>query len=677
MEPSIASSKSNDQILAEALERGYVLLNISKVVTSGAAGSGKTGTRYVLLGVNPSPVRSSTSLFHIWRVFCDKLLATNKLARWFTVSFSHLNEMIAKAIKKGVSHEPVKHQDVSKASNFGDRSESSELDSDTISSDFSMKRKGATEKGKKQGKQEDYTITRQDILQMMKEHTGSDELMRLHWIYFIDSGGRPQFYDLLPAFVKDKTVIMLIVKLSERLDEYPTIQYYKHGDKYEEHISRSTNYQILQQYCSTLVSGGKDSCVLVIGTHRDFPCDETIEQKDEIIAGLLKSLGNHLIQQCPLEGKVLYPLNAKCPSQTDFDMAALIRRQITNKNCTQQVKVPIAWFLLEQDIQQLENSVISLQDCRQLALPLKIDHQALSAALQYFNRFCILLYFPVALPNVVFTSSQVVIDKVTEIVDFSYYLKSLEDEHSERRQWSTFLDFGIVTKEMLLEKFPSHYVPNIFTVNDLLDLFQHLLIVAQLNCSEFVMPAMLPVISPQDINRLEPSFGSLNPLLIYFPDGCAPGGTFCCLSTYLVSRCGWRIADTFYRNMLKFEVGNITVTLIDNFYYFKVYIQGPSSTLSSTCKWVVSSISTGLSKAYIALNYGTVDHSVGVLCPCGKGEHAATLDKQLLHWTCTQTSNVSGKVNEEFAPWHHLHSYVELSSEASKCIICYYICNVL
>ena len=378
MEQSIASSKSNDQILAEALERGYVLLNISKVITSGAAGSGKTCTRCVLLGEKPPAVHSSTALFHISRVFRDishELIATDKLARWFTVSLSQLNEMIAKAIKKGVGHKPVKREDVSKASKF----EISELDSDTNTSDSGLKhRKSATD---------------EDVKRMMEEHTGSDELIRLHWIYFIDSGGQPQFYDLLPAFVKDKSIILLIVKLSERLDEYPTVQYYRNGNEYKEYSSRSTNYQILQQYCHTLVSGGKDSCVLVIGTHRDCPCDETIEQKDAIIAELLKSsLKNHLIQQSPEEGKILYPLNAKCPSQADFDMAGLIRRRVTNEHCTQQVKVPIAWFLLEQDIQQSENSVISLQGCRQIASPLKsksssLCRSAILRQIQYFALF--------------------------------------------------------------------------------------------------------------------------------------------------------------------------------------------------------------------------------------------------------------------------------------------------
>ena len=674
--------QSNDQILAKALEKGYVLLNISKVITSGAAGSGKTCTRHVLLvGERPPPRRISTALFHVSRVFRDisrELVATDKVARWFPVSGPHLNEIIAKAIKKGVSHEAIQHENTGVASKSGieeavEQEDASESELETVMNDLLAERKDPTLEYDAEQITSEHTITtRQDILRLMEEHTGSDELMRLHWIYFIDSGGQPQFHDLLPAFVKNKSVILLVIKLSERLEEYPTIQYYSaDGTAYKEYVSRASNIQILQHYCRTLVSSNKDCYVLVVGTHRDITCnEESIEEKDKIIAHLLEpSLGNHLVKQYAQDRKILYPLNAQNPSQEDFGMAALIRKEITKQKCTQQFKVPIAWFLLEQDIQQKgrANGVISLRECLQLACQLKMNQQALQAALEYFNKLSILLYFPLALPDIVFTDSQVIIDKVTEIVSHSYYLRSLEEENSERQQWSDFLNFGVVSREMLLKQFPTHYMPKLFTVDELLELFQHLLIVAQLNCNEFVMPAVLPEITTGDLKNLEPSIRSLTPALIYFPDGCAPGGVFCCLSVHLISEYGWRIADAFYRNYLKFKVGNITVTLIDSFHYFKVYVQDPNVSLPfSACKWVIASISTGLSKAYVALNYDKIDHSIGILCPCKKEEHVATLDKQLLHWTCTKNLNIKGKMSAEFAPWHHLHNQVELPTETSK-----------
>ena len=631
-----------------------MLVNISKVVTSGAAGSGKTCTKHVLLGETPPAERTSTPLFDVSEVFRDisrELVATDKLAQWFRVSYDHLNTMIAKAIKKGVSHEDALHKEIS---------DDGDLVSEQIHQlkpairDPSIER---TEPGMKEVTSTSKHTTRQEILQLMEENTGSDELMRLHWIYFIDSGGQPQFHDLLPAFVKNKSAIMLIIKLSESLNEYPRIQYYRAGKIYGEYVSRSTNLQILQHYCRTLVSGNRDCRVFIVGTHRDCPCNETINKKDEIIEHILKgSLGNNLVGRSSQEGKILFPLNAKKPEEKDFKMAGLIRSRITEENCSQQFKVPIAWFLLEQDIQQLGNSVISMKECVCLASELKMNPQTLRAALEYFDKLNILLYFPQILPNVVFTNSQVIVDKVTEIVEFSFYLRGLEEENSERQQWSDFVNYGIISRRMLTELFPKHFIDHLFTVDELLYLFQHLLIVAQLNYHDFLMPAVLPEIPAAYLSRWQPS--SLTPVLIYFPDGCAPGGAFCCLSVYLISKCGWRIADTFYRNRLKFELenypANVTLTLIDRFQYFQVYLQGPPTLIHSICKWVVASISTGLDKACVALNYDTINHSIAIPCPCKKIEieHAATLDKQ--YWTCTKLLDTCGKMNEDFTPWHHL-----------------------
>ena len=669
---------SNDLILANALDQGYVLLNISKVVTSGAAGSGKTCTKHVLLGENPPLRRISTALFHVSRVFRDisrELVATDKVARWFPVSVSHLNEMIARAIKKGVRHEGTTSAGISRRVEHEDASEVIESEQGTVTNDI-WKDSTLEYDAEQISSEHNTTITtRQDILRLMEKNTGSDELMRLHWIYFIDSGGQPQFHDLLPAFVKNKSVILLVIKLSEQLEDYPTIQYYSaDGTGYKEYVSRATNIQILQHYCRTLVSNNKDCCVLVVGTHRDIPyIEESIEEKDKIIAHLLgPSLGKHLVKQCEKDGKILYPLNAQYPSQEDFGMAASIRKEITKQNCTQQYKVPIAWFLLEQDIQQKGKAkgVISLEECLQLAYQLKMNQKALLAALEYFDKLSILLYFPLTLPDVVFTDSQVIIDKVTEIVSHSYYLRSLEEESSERQQWSDFLNFGIVSRDLLTKHFPKHYVPKLFAVDELLELFQHLLIVAQLNCNEFVMPTVLPEISIEDLDCFKQSLESLSPALFCFTDGCAPGGAFCCLSVYLISECGWKIADTFCRNCLVFNVGSITVTLIDCFHYFEVYIEDSNlfSSPFSVCKWVMASISSGLDKACIALNYDEINHSIGILCPCKKEkyEHAAVLDKQLVYWTCTKNSSIKKRISEDFAPWHHLHNQVELPTKTSK-----------
>ena len=98
-------------------------------------------------------------------------------------------------------------------------------------------------------------------------------------------------------------------------------------------------------------------------------------------------------------------------------MCALIRKHIQDKKYA---PTPIGWFLLEQDIiKASKGGVISKTACLGIASILNIDAEALTAALNYFE-LNIFLYYPSVLPKVVFTDPQILLNKVTELVRFSY-----------------------------------------------------------------------------------------------------------------------------------------------------------------------------------------------------------------------------------------------------------------
>ena len=92
------------------------------------------------------------------------------------------------------------------------------------------------------------------------------------WIHFIDSGGQPEFHDLLPLFIHNTSIVIFVFKLSEGLDQKPTVEYYgSHcpiGDKY---VSYLTHNEILEHSLKILnVRQSKCPTILVIGTHKDI-----------------------------------------------------------------------------------------------------------------------------------------------------------------------------------------------------------------------------------------------------------------------------------------------------------------------------------------------------------------------------------------------------------------------
>ena len=116
-------------------------------------------------------------------------------------------------------------------------------------------------------------------------------------------------------------------------------------------------------------------------------------------------------------------------------------------------KIPVGWFLLEQDIRMLaDKGVISLQKCQDIATRLKINADNLVPALKYLDELNILLYYPSLLPGVIFAEPQTLLNKLTELVAYSYKLRCGQINEPLTGEWKRFQDEGVVTFQMLQDE---------------------------------------------------------------------------------------------------------------------------------------------------------------------------------------------------------------------------------
>ena len=509
------------------------------------------------------------------------------------------------------------------------------------------------------------SVSRLELLQIMENKTRSKPL-HLHWIQFIDSGGQPQFHELLQAFIRNTSVVMIVLKLSESLDSFPEIAYYDRqtgqlcGNTY---TSSLRNDQIIQR-CIRTLSKDKQSRVLVVGTHLDlaYKSPESIEDKNKKLLEMLTlALGKKLITRSP--DKVVFPLNALTPGEDDQKVAGEIRGEIAkDKHLSEPYKVPIAWFLLEQDMQKLERSVVNLHTCYQLGSILHMTKTTVNAALDYFHELNIILYYPSTLPNVVFVSPQVIVDKVTELIECSFYLRGRpeSEEMDSDERWQTFVDHGELSVETLADpKFFKHFVPELFTPHQLLLVFQNLFIVAPISDATYFMPSLLPEIVSEELEAYQPTTDIDSPVLVYFPDGCCPGGAFCCLCVYLISKCGWKTEGKLFRNYLMFHVGceNHEVVIIDAFRYFEVYLNAPSYVAFEISSTILHHIKSGLKEAATSLHQEEIRYHFAVLCPsnkestCDSSPHAAVVSNTGQYWTCTKDPKFTGELDKQQATW--------------------------
>ena len=690
------TSAAAQKILEEALEKGYVECHIWKVLVTGAAGSGKTTLKYRLFGEEPPSLRCSTALAEAAvRAISRQIIGTD-LTGWFRIKSDELMEMLGAALKAGV---PMKELP-SKALEAADYKKPGLFSRLLVWKSKYQKRTGKQPKQvtEKQHASIHSTVgssplpsetsvassqvsktpisavsyAKQDLVQLVEKSQGSKRFLELQWIHFIDSGGQPQFHEVLPAFIRNTTATIFVMRLSERLDEHPLIEYYDVsgelcGKSYP-HALR--NDQMLQCCIRTIHSRpsreGKHSKTLVVGTHRDVEnsCSESRAEKNRKLTDMLTpSLQNHLVFYHPFS-EVIFPINAKNPVEEDDQVCAMIRKQIEDKkNAPPPYKIPIGWFLLEQDIiNAAKGGVISKTKCLGIAAILNINAETLKAALEYFDDLNIFLYYPSVLPDLVFSDSQVLLNKVTELVHFSYSLQGDSPPVALEGKWRQFRDKGIVTLEMFQdERFSGHYIPDLFTPADLIKLFQHLLIIAPLSNAEYFMPSLLQTITTEKVNKqLSTTPTSVAPLLVYFPAGCAQNGVFCALVVYLLSKCHWEFAkgtsECVSRSCVCFKIPEtpVSIALADSFSFFKVSVEAPDPHYcSKVCPKIQEAIFSGVEAAARALKYNNSKPKPAFLCSKCSSEsppHAATPAIDDCYLVCTKSESFE-PLTEQHTVW--------------------------
>ena len=84
-------------------------------------------------------------------------------------------------------------------------------------------------------------------------------LHKMKLLYIIDTGGQPQFQEIMPIFVKNSSMTLLVHKLNESLDDYPRFDYEINGVRYsvpDEMLVTNREYleQSLRTICSCIFS---------------------------------------------------------------------------------------------------------------------------------------------------------------------------------------------------------------------------------------------------------------------------------------------------------------------------------------------------------------------------------------------------------------------------------------
>ena len=717
------SSKS-EQALNDAMKAGFVRVNITNILLFGMAGTGKTSTKHLLLGLSPPVDRNSTPLASTAERICiqpnhhttkEKMDSrqirdchTTKIQMeaqedlWKPVTSDDLQRIVADAIKSRVtSEESAIPQELSIALKQLEPSNESSTPVDaTPSTSRTTKPSVAGAEITREGKKSKFLKTVSNVMASIKRFSDADrtavqEKFGSHWIYIIDSGGQPHFHNLLPLFMPKISVALYILRLSDCLDDHPLVEYYKDnepvGEAFKSHLSVLDNFKYLVQS----IQSHSENCKLVcIGTHKDHQseCKETLSDKNKTLFNFtqkdcIKNLT--LFFKCRKKD-VIFPVNCKKCDPDSKEVAKTIREYVHKLSQNLKIKVPFWWFVLEIIVEKVSNDekrkVLSKTECEQIAKALHNFHEdALFEALKFFHEYHIFHYYPTILPNVVFCDTQVLLDKVTELVEYAAYMR-VSNDPGFGNLFDVF-DKGIITIELLSEKnFEKHYIDGLFAPIDLIEIFKHLLIATPFGIfsrgqdKRFYMPSLLSLLPPTQVNDKRADLlktGNLIPLVLHFKNNWQCCGVFCCLQVYLIKECEWEIDIDDHqpsRNFVQFfhRQENFFVTLIDGFSFLEIH---SSTNRKDILSLINENVHSGLRSAYKALKYTYEDPEVAFLCPHELPSteaspqvphHPACVVAKGTSMTCTQRNRMTYKLEKGHKDWLSVCPSMSVASDASS-----------
>ena len=371
--------------------------------------------------------------------------------------------------------------------------------------------------------------------------------LKMTLVHFIDSGGQPQFLELMPAFVQDVSAILFAVNLSEKLDYCPEIYFYGQDGKPvgKPYTSPSSHKQLLEQCVRVAHAKCFHPHLFVVGTHRDKEneCLEKKKDKDEIIRKVVNVDIHVLFGKSGNE--IIWEVDSKASEEVDHKIAKALRESIV-RECSKgkPFLLPLKWFALEMQIRtSAKKGILSLKKCLQLAMNLGIDEHGLEAALLHLVKYNLFLWYNnvEGLREVVFSDPQVILKIITTLVRYKHQLLGSDVDMPQSSNttgvnagWcSRFRDHAYVSHKFLsCECFEEHFDGKIFTVNHFINLMCYLCIMVPLGGDEieFLMPALLEPMGPKmKFKQPEP----VEPLLVCFPNECVPHGIFSFLVAFL------------------------------------------------------------------------------------------------------------------------------------------------
>ena len=641
---------------------GSEVLHLLKVLIFGPPGAGKSSLLKVLLGGDPDPVRHSTGV-------CDRKLVQCTIAVTFA---GNTSQSIWKELHLENEVQRLQMKIMEKLAN------KSMALTDTVHHSSHLQIEDDFFRPSTEPTNQHSTMINQNQFDI--KHTSA-------LIACYDSGGQPEFFDVMPALTTIPTGYVMVFDMSKSLLT-KNVEFYREGKKCPvgDTAPHYTNAELMKTALANIwsspssVSTEKISSrlsrfgqLLVVGTHLD-KCGSTSEEQDDKVVEIEKILAKDIInipQTSTLKiverknKSLVHPIS-NIMKKNRAEAAQEIRTAIENMSeCEKTSKdIPINWLLFQLEIRRNEKHYITHSRCIDIAIKCYIKEEDVDTILMFFHELGVLLHYrnTPALRHVVFCNPQWLFDKLTKLIEVKYDPPHDIAKHNK-------IKIGTFDKEFLNAMYTEDFISNdVFNYEHLCELFVSLNIMAVLpgEINKYFMPALLNP-APDKIDLSIYGKKIYDTLIIKFENGYIPRGVFCCLVVECMRNAiGWSVlhGEAAYKDLIIFQIStdlDLYVFLQDKidsitlkmFHKSKIPLQmSPDAlyktvhkSLTSVCKQlkINNNFSLGFSCKHSSCNgFGYIQHHplLQEISVCERCNHRSQLQDDQMIWFSSLTQKV-------------------------------------
>ncbi len=438
----------------------------------------------------------------------------------------------------------------------------------------------------------------------LRSQPGDDQIMNI--LNIIDTGGQPEFLEVLPMLLVVPSINVQVFKLNEKLDERFVVEFVpRHGETTEPYVSSYTVEQALFQAmsCVGCLSPSPQvhhrklpdgipapQCVetLFVGTHRDCVSDDEFRKYDDTLQDRLDSCSlpeNHKVRyyrnKKTQSYNVIFPIDNTKAEASGIEQLKEEIHNILEKEVRPH-KVILSWEWFRQAVLSTRAKIITVDQCVIIGTECGMeDKEEVLLALWYHTHYTgQLRHYPniEGLEDIVFLDPQVFSDAMTTLISSAFHSNgSLYQDDVRYRNTGRFPKAEVEWMLACACENLRH--------NELVALFKHLHIFRPITDSckevvEYFIPCVLKTAEVENKRRECTSELHPAPLLFEFDSGFTPIGIFPALIVHLWSHVPmWELCSPeehvgsspnssrnppLFRNLVTFTVGEDldVVTLI-------------------------------------------------------------------------------------------------------------------